>query len=191
MWASIIAVFGTLSGGVVTGLVQDRLGRAARREARADQHREAQLQAVTALAKALADHRRTMWLRENARLDGAAADRLESTREAVHATRSAVTAPWASVCVLVPALAAAATEAAETTYDLRNVPDRDALDTARVAAAAAIDRFITTAGEFFQWPDQPQTAAAHRHPGQPAVDRGHEAVDSLTAARASAPQSNT
>ncbi|GAB2880890.1 protein kilB [Streptomyces mayteni] len=146
MWASVIAVAGTLLGGVVTGLLQERAGRAARREARADQRRDDQLRAVAELVAALGDHRRALWLREDLRLAGADAEALAAARTASHATRSAVTEPLVSVSVLAPPLAGAAREAALATFAVRAAADRDALAALRQAAIAATDRFVAAAG---------------------------------------------
>ncbi|TDC80118.1 protein kilB [Streptomyces hainanensis] len=146
MWASVIAVAGTLLGGVVTGLLQERAGRAARREARADQRRDDQLRAVAELVAALGDHRRALWFREDLRLAGADAEALAAARTASHATRSAVTAPLVSVSVLAPPLAGSAREASMATFAVRAAADRDALAALRQSAIAATDRFVAAAG---------------------------------------------
>ncbi|MFG2631835.1 hypothetical protein [Streptomyces sp. NPDC048473] len=56
MWQTLIAVLGTLAGVGITSTYQRR----AARTARAEDRRTEALTAVTALAAALADHRRAM-----------------------------------------------------------------------------------------------------------------------------------
>jgi len=152
MWSSAVAVAGTLLGGTLTALLQARSARAARREARADQRRDDQVKAVTSLVQALNDHRRAMWLREDLRLGGADQQTLSSARDALHATRSDVSATLASVAVLVPELREAAQSAAGTTFALRDAADRDALTALRRTAIAAVDAFVDAAGVFFATP---------------------------------------
>ncbi|MEU3860627.1 protein kilB [Streptomyces sp. NPDC028722] len=98
MWSSLIAVAGTLLGGALTGLMQFRRDRAAPADRRADALRSAPGELVAALG----DHRRAMWHREDLRLSCASAEAVAAARAASHATRSAVTAPLAAVCVLEP-----------------------------------------------------------------------------------------
>ncbi|MEV4975555.1 protein kilB [Streptomyces scopuliridis] len=149
MWSSIIAVAGTLLGGIVTGLIQNRHARGARTEAREDQRRGAQLQALTALASAVAAHRRAMWVREDLRLSGAAPEAYEAARAESHATRDAITAPLVSLSVLAPALASPAKEAARASYRLRGAADAEALSDARDASIAASEQLIAAAGAHF------------------------------------------
>ncbi|HYQ66172.1 protein kilB [Actinophytocola sp.] len=137
LWASCIAVLGTLLGGLLTGVVQARLGRTARRETRAADRRAEALAAVTALLAAVADHRRTMWTLEDLRLSGADDDTVFAAREATHITRSAITAPLATVCILLPELGDSAEAAVQATYALRGVTDQDALEHLRFAAVVA------------------------------------------------------
>lgn len=145
---SLIAVVGTLSGAALTGWTQAWLARAARRETRCDARRAEALTAVTRLA-ALADHRRTMWVREDLRLRGADPAALTEARAASHATRSAVTEPLMTVSIVVPDLAPLARQAAEATYALRDVANRTVLSTRREAALHAADRLIDSAGAYF------------------------------------------
>lgn len=147
MWTSVIAVLGTLAGGLLTGGLQARISRGARREDRETARREAQLAAVTALVGALADHRRAMWVREDERLSGATGDRLAEARAASHATRAAITAPQTTVEILAPELADVAKAAARAAYALRNAPSRTELDELREAAMNASDRLVAAAAE--------------------------------------------
>jgi hypothetical protein len=145
MWASVVAVLGTLLGGLTAGVTQGRVARSARRETRADGHRADAVAAVTALVSALADHRRVMWLLEDRRLTGAARNALDEALLASHETRSAITAPLAMVCILAPALAESARQAANAAYAMRNAPNLDELETFRAAAVIACDDLVDQA----------------------------------------------
>jgi hypothetical protein len=144
MWQSIIAVAGTLLGGIVTAALQQRAARTQRTEDRSTGHRDATLTAVTELATAPADHRRAMWVREDLRLRG---EGWESARAESHTTRAAITAPMVRVQVLAPELADAAAVAATATYALRGAVDDDALQAARAAAVRAADTLVAAAAQ--------------------------------------------
>lgn len=108
MGDTIIAVAGTLLGGLLTVLLQSRHSQAARRDDRAER-RAADLRAARCyLVAAIGDHRRTMWHREHLRLTGAPQQDYDTARAASHATRSAVTAPLVAVSILEPELEPAA-----------------------------------------------------------------------------------
>jgi hypothetical protein len=143
MWESIVAVAGTLLGVLATGQVQ----RQADGRTQAVERRREQLAAVTALVAALADHRRAMWVREEARLSGA--DTAAALRADSHVTRSAVTTPHVTVAVLLPELRAAADAAVEATYAMRNAADPDALSAARASALNASEALVAAAGRHF------------------------------------------
>ncbi|MFG2183393.1 protein kilB [Streptomyces abikoensis] len=146
MWEAIIAVVGTLLGGIVTGAVQHRSAASARAADQAETRRQAVTEAIAALAAALADHRRSMWVREAARLKGATDTELAAARAASHATRSAITAPLVRLQVLAPDLAPAAETAAQAAYALRGAPDARTLDARREAALTAADALVAAAG---------------------------------------------
>lgn len=149
MWASIIAVVGTLAGGLLTGGLQARIGRAARRDDRAEARRTAQVDAVAALMAALEDHRRAMWVREDLRLrDGDRTDAYTEARAASHATRAAVSAPMTRLSILAPELHDSAREAAAAAYALRGAPDRATLDALRESALRASERLVAAAGTY-------------------------------------------
>lgn len=137
MWASVIAVAGTLAGGLLAGVVQARVARTARRETRAGDRRAEALTAVTALLAAVADHRRARWMKEDLRLSGADDDAVVAARAAAHATRSAITAPLATVSILLPELADVAEAAVQATYAMRETDDHAALQALRVASVVA------------------------------------------------------
>ncbi|WP_330479953.1 protein kilB (plasmid) [Streptomyces platensis] len=143
MWQSIIAILGTLAGASTSAWFQQRGQRAERAAAATATHRRDALDAVTDLVTALADHRKAMWLREDARLAGVdwAGLRADS-----HATRAAITAPAVRVTVLLPALAGAAQAAAAATYAMRNATDHAELDAAREGAVTATDALTHAAG---------------------------------------------
>jgi hypothetical protein len=149
LWASVIAVAGTLLGGLLAGVVQAWTARAARRETRAADRRAEALAAVTALLAGVADHRRTMWTLGDLRLSGADDDAVRAARDATHVTRSAITAPLATVSILTPAVADAAEAAVQASYALRNAADQDALEQSRAASVAAEKQLRTAASRVF------------------------------------------
>ncbi|WP_416973559.1 protein kilB [Streptomyces sp. 4F14] len=142
MWSSVIAVAGTLLGGVLAGFLQQR----GERVARAERREEALRVALGELVAALGDHRRALWHREELRLQGAPEETRHSARSASHATRSALTAPLVSVSVLSPPLAAPARTAVLAAVDLRGVPDLETLSARREAAIRATDELVAAAG---------------------------------------------
>lgn len=144
MWQSVIAILGTLAGASVSAWFQQRGQRAERTAAATATHRRDTLDAVTDLVTALADHRKTMWLREDARLSGAD---WAGLRDASHATRAAVTAPAVRVAILLPTLATTAQTATDATYAMRNATNHAALATAREDAVSAAERLINDAGQ--------------------------------------------
>ena len=144
--SSLVAVVGTLAGGLLTGLLQVRLSRTARLASRDEARRVATLSAVTALVSALADHRRAMWVREDERLTGVGFETWAANREATHVTRSAIEAPLVTVTILAPRLAGVAREAVEATYALRNATTQAKLIALRESALTAVDRLTDAAG---------------------------------------------
>lgn len=160
MGAAVLAIIGTLAGGLASALMQARSERAARREARAVRieeraasHQNGQVDAVESLVRALNDHRAAMVRRMERVLAGASAEEIEALREATRATRSEISVPLAAVSVRAPALAGAAEIAARASYALRDAHDQAALDTARLTAGDAVTALIRAAANFFQWPE--------------------------------------
>jgi hypothetical protein len=102
MIATVVAVIGTLLGSIVTGTFQHLAAGRAERAAAAEQLRRDRLDAVTTLASAGSDHRRTLWMRGEARLRGADDVELEELRARSHITRSAITRPLVALRLLVP-----------------------------------------------------------------------------------------
>ncbi|MGW1662783.1 protein kilB [Streptomyces microflavus] len=145
MWGSVIAVLGTLLGSVTAYMLQQRTARKDRAEVRGYEERRDRIAAVTALTVALADHRRSMWVREDLRLSGASDADYQAARAASHNTRSALTAPLTTLAILAPDLAAVALEAAGATYALRNTENRELLDFYREAAIEAADNLVRAA----------------------------------------------
>jgi hypothetical protein len=145
MWASVIAVIGTLAGGLTTGLLQARVSRTARQDDRAAARWEAQVANSSAMVAALADHRQAIWRCEDLRLNAAAAEEIAEARAAARITRSAITGPMTTLSLLAPELIEPARAAARATYVLRDVPDRATLDTLLQAARDANGRLVAAA----------------------------------------------
>ncbi|MFE3470798.1 protein kilB [Streptomyces bacillaris] len=145
MWLSVIAVVGTLLGSVTTYMLQQRTARKDRAEVRGYEERRDRIAAVTALTVALADHRRSMWVREDLRLSGASDADYQAARAASHNTRSALTAPLTTLAILDVDLAGVAQGAADATYALRNTENRELLDFYREAAIEAADNLVRAA----------------------------------------------
>ncbi|WP_103532263.1 protein kilB [Streptomyces sp. SM11] len=145
MWGSVIAVLGTLLGSVTAYVLQQRTARKDRAEVRGYEERRDRIAAVTALTVALADHRRSMWVREDLRLSGASDADYQAARAASHSTRSALTAPLTTLAILAPDLAGVAQDAVGATYALRNTENRELLDFYRQAAIEAADDLVRAA----------------------------------------------
>ena len=167
MWTAVIAVLGTLAGGLASAQVQARSERAARREARsvraedrAAAHQDGQVAAVESLVRSLNDHRASMVRRMERVLAGAPAKEIEVLREATRATRSEISVPLAAVSVRAPVLAEIAEAAARASYALRDAHDQAELDAARIAAGDAVSELIRAAARFFRWPEQLAEAVA-------------------------------
>jgi type II secretory pathway pseudopilin PulG len=166
VWTSLVAVVGTLAGGVLSAMVQGVLARANRREAR----RADALAAVAQLAAALANHRRAMWVLEDRRLTAAPAPAVDEAQTITHDTRAAIEIPLHTVSILVPALAQPAEEATRATFAMRNAVDSDVLETLRQAAKDAHGRFVAAAREVFA--DMGDFVAASRSTRNKAVAAG-------------------
>ncbi|MGJ5898459.1 protein kilB [Streptomyces niveiscabiei] len=89
MFATLIAVFGTLAGTVVAGLMQHLTAARTARAALAERRREALAGAVPALLAALVGHREQQYLKIAARREGR--EDTPEARSARYAARSAVT----------------------------------------------------------------------------------------------------
>jgi len=137
LWASVIAVAGTLLGGVVTAALQAWVARTARRETQVAGQRGEALRAVAALLSAVAIHRARRWEREELRLAGVGQQVQTRARERARASRSAITEPLAMVCILTPVLAEAAEAAVQATYVMRHVADLATLEQLRTASLGA------------------------------------------------------
>ncbi|MFH8404474.1 pRL2-23 [Streptomyces sp. NPDC018019] len=150
MLTSVIAVLGTLAGAAVSGLLQHRAARTVRADARAEQQRRDQMNAVTALAVALSDHRRAMWEVRDADLTGQSPQRIQELRDESHRTRSAITDPAVRLRLLITdeTVRAAATAATTATYVMREAADLDELQALRRGALEAHDAFVAAAGVF-------------------------------------------
>lgn len=149
MWSNLITMVATLSGCLLTGLVQARVAGTARRETRAADQRTEALTALVALLAAVADHRRALWVREDLRLSGADEPVIREARAATHATRSAITAPLATVSILLPELADRAEAAVQAAYAMRNTTDHAELEALRAASVAAEKQLRQAASRAF------------------------------------------
>lgn len=150
LWASLVAVVGTLAGALVSGSLQHRVARSDRSDARANQVRLDRIEAVTTLAVALSDHRGAMWHVREAQLTNQDTHRVEELRDESRRTRSSVTAPAVRLRLLIadPAVRTAAREAIDATYAMRGAPTVAALQEQRRTALAAHDRMVDAAGAF-------------------------------------------
>lgn len=150
MGGTIIAVAGTLLGGLLTALLQSRHSRDARRDERAERRAADLRAALGSLVAAIGDHRRTMWHREHLRLTGAPQHDYDTARAVSHTTRSAVTAPLVAVSILEPDLEPAARRAARAAFDMRDAADLDTLTAQREHAITATDDLVAAAGRVLQ-----------------------------------------
>ncbi|MFJ9931426.1 hypothetical protein ACIRU5_36095 [Streptomyces misionensis] len=146
-----LAIVGTLLGSIVSGRFQERAAERSDRVSRDETIRRDRLEAVTALGCAASDHRRTMWMRGDAILKGADAERIQALRSESHQTRSQVTRPLVAMRVLVtdPLVRAAADHMITLTYAIRDsFGSTEELTAAREAAMVAHDQFVDTAARY-------------------------------------------
>jgi hypothetical protein len=148
---TIIAVAGTLLGAIVSGLFQHRAASRTENVARTEQHRRDQLEAVTALAVAISDHRSAMWVRGDAVLKNDPADRVRELQTRSHATRSAVTRPQVALRLHITDtdVRQAADAMVSATYAIRDATtSTDDLSRARERALQAHDHFVDVAAQY-------------------------------------------
>ncbi|MFJ2170414.1 hypothetical protein [Streptomyces griseofuscus] len=146
-----LAIVGTLLGSIVSGHFQERAAERSVRVSHGETIRRDRLEAVTALASAASDHRRTMWMRGDAVLKGDGAERIQALRSESHLTRSQVTRPLVAMRVLItdPAVRAAADRMITLTYAVRDsFGSTEELTAAREAAMVAHDQFVDTAARY-------------------------------------------
>jgi hypothetical protein len=154
--ASLIAVGGTLAGVLLSVLTQAWLAHIARREAhvareeaRVEARRDNALAVVTALAKALDDHRSAMWKLGDRQLRQTDQTIIDEAEDASRDSRSAISIPLTTVEILVPELAPIAHEATHATFDMREPADLVALEELRADAKAAHQRLVNAARDIF------------------------------------------
>ncbi|MFD7669269.1 hypothetical protein [Streptomyces sp. NPDC059788] len=148
---TVLAVVGTLLGAIVSGRFQERAAERSVLTNHAEAVRRDRLEAVTALACATSDHRRAMWMRGDAVLSRASAERNQELLDESHRTRSEVTRPLVALRVLIEdqAVRAAADHMITLTYAMREAFGTDEeLTAAREAAKVAHDRFVDTAASY-------------------------------------------
>ncbi|MCY0947796.1 hypothetical protein [Streptomyces antarcticus] len=146
-----LAIVATLLGAIVSGRFQERAAERSVRVSTGEAVRRDRLEAVTALACAVSDHRRAMWMRGDQALKGASTERIEALRGESHMTRSAVTRPLVALRVLIAdqAVRAAADEMITRTYALRDAyATTGDLTDAREAAKVAHDLFVDAAAGY-------------------------------------------
>ncbi|MEW1724325.1 hypothetical protein [Streptomyces sp. NPDC093109] len=146
-----LAIVGTLLGSIVSGRAQERAAERSVRVTHGEAIRRDRLEAVTALACAVSDHRRAMWMRGDAVLKEAGPARIEALRGESHMTRSAVTRPLVALRVLIEdqAVRAAADHMITLTYALRGAyTTSEELTAAREAAKVAHDEFVDAAAGY-------------------------------------------
>ncbi|MFJ8295315.1 hypothetical protein ACIQ9R_05530 [Streptomyces sp. NPDC094447] len=146
-----LAIIGTLLGAIVSGRFQERAAERAVRVGHTETIRRDRLEAVTALAVAVSDHRRTLWRRGEAVLKGDDDALVQALHAESQATRAAVARPLVTMRVLItdPAVRDAADCMITLTYAIRESLDNaQALASARQEAVAAHDAFVDTAARY-------------------------------------------
>ncbi|MFK8851173.1 hypothetical protein [Streptomyces sp. Ac-502] len=146
-----LAITGTLLGAIVSGRFQERAAERAAHITHSEAVRRDRLEAVTALACAVSDHRRAMWMRGDAILEELPAARKQTLLDESHMTRSAVTRPLVAVRVLIEdqAVRAAAERMITLTYAMHDSwSSRQALTDAREGAKVAHDDFLDVAARY-------------------------------------------
>jgi hypothetical protein len=88
-------------------------------------------------------------VKEDLRLNDADEQSMLKARDVTHATRSAITAPLATVCILIPALADSAEAAVQAAYAVRKAADRAALELLRAGSVAAEKQLRQAAAAVF------------------------------------------
>ncbi|MFJ2774922.1 hypothetical protein [Streptomyces sp. NPDC087300] len=153
MLATVLAIAGTLLGAIVSGLFQHASAGRTEQTARHEQHRAAQLEAITTLAVAISDHRTAMWVRGDALLKGDPQERVRELQTRSHTTRSAVTRPLIALRLHVtdPAIRQAADAMVTATYSMRTAYDStEHLTQARENALTAHDEFVDAAALYLK-----------------------------------------
>ncbi|MGW2331708.1 hypothetical protein ACWC5C_38990 [Streptomyces sp. NPDC001700] len=146
-----LAVVATLLGAIVSGRFQERAAERSVRASHGEAIRRDRLEAVTALACAISDHRRAMWMRGDATLKRVGAERIDALRGESHMTRGEVTRPLVALRVLIEdqAVRAAADQMVTLTYAMRGAyGSTEELTAAREAAKVAHDQFVDTAAGY-------------------------------------------
>ncbi|MFF8369131.1 hypothetical protein ACF05W_09845 [Streptomyces lydicus] len=143
--ASVVAVFGTLLGSVVTHFFQSRAADRGERFARAERLRQERIDAYCAYAGALLDYRRVLvhrWftLHEEDPCD----EDSPALREEMYKTRYAAQEAMfrAQMVTDDPGLLARTEQVMAAVTELHRVADRDALDSVRTTTRQGIRDFI-------------------------------------------------
>ncbi|MFJ3193759.1 hypothetical protein ACIQKE_36380 [Streptomyces griseoviridis] len=136
MFATLIAVLGTLAGALVAGLMQHVTTSRTARAAAAERRREALAAAVPALLAAIVRHREQQYLKIENRAEGRA-DTPEA-RQARYAARSAVTSAMDTLHMVTTnaALLTVAQDAVNTAMAIGDVPADEVAAAGRRARVA-------------------------------------------------------
>lgn len=123
MGATLIAVFGTLAGAVVAGLMQHLTTARTARAATVERRRQAVAEAIPALLAAVVRHREQQYLKIEARREGR--DDTPEARQSRYAARSAVTSAMDALYMAAQDtdLLAVAQEAVDAAMAIGDVPD--------------------------------------------------------------------
>ncbi|MFG2220503.1 hypothetical protein ACGFN1_37855 [Streptomyces sp. NPDC048685] len=146
-----LAIVGTLLGSIVSGRFQERAAERSVRVSQGEAIRRDRLEAITALASAISDHRQAMWKRADAVLSDAPAEEVVALREASHQTRAAVTRPLVALRVLIADQAVRTTvdTMISLTYGMRQpYATKEELSVVREAAKDAEDAFVDAAAGY-------------------------------------------
>ncbi|MER7911503.1 hypothetical protein [Streptomyces sp. NPDC096068] len=145
-----LAILGTLLGAIVSDRFQERAAERAVRVGHGETIRHDRLEAITALAVAVSDHRRTLWKRGGAVL-AQDTDLTQALRTESQATRVTIARALVTMRVLItdPVVREAADRMITLTYAIREGFDSaEALDRARQEAIIAHDEFVDTAARY-------------------------------------------
>lgn len=149
VWASVIAVVGTLAGVAVTAWWQARAARVHRREARQEARRGEALTALTALVAALSEHRRATWVERRAFLAGENRRVVAEATLAARETWSRTATALATVKVVAPEFTPDTEAVTDAIWEMSTAETTAVLEQRRQDAASALDRLQTKANETY------------------------------------------
>ncbi|MFF8555680.1 hypothetical protein ACF058_22945 [Streptomyces sp. NPDC015501] len=147
IWASVVAVGGTLLGAVVTHLFQRLAAARTERFARSEALRQERTAAYSAFAAAAEEYRHGQAGRWYRRGQGGGAEAFVEARDEAHRLRTAARQALYRVKLLTddPEAVRAAELAYERVRDISTARDQEGHDALHVGAGEAIEAFITRA----------------------------------------------